>query len=77
MRQDQTSLLQKLHFTTEDIFDNVESIAVYQFESYKGTATIHQLAMTDYGFEIPSFNNTLEKLIMETAQIQQVGESEL
>lgn len=76
LRNDKKRILNSLGFSDNDIFSNVDEISTYQFQSNKGSTSVEKLEMEPYGFEISSFNNTLEKLIIETSEIQNLGEEE-
>lgn len=77
-RNDKGRILEALEYSKDDIFQNVEEISAYQFQTNNGTTCVEKLELESYGFEISSFNSTLEKLILETSEIQNLslGENE-
>lgn len=63
----------ELEYTEKDLLDK-DKVRVYQFvNSTGGMTSVKELGCGDYGFAIPSFNNTLDGLMSETIQIQGGG----
>ncbi|WP_322922619.1 AAA family ATPase [Paenibacillus campi] len=73
-RNDQTELLKKLNYSEQDIPADLNQIHAYQFEDIDGNTVITKLELGLYGFEMKTFNDTLEQLIKETNMIQNYEE---
>ncbi|MGB8954576.1 MAG: AAA family ATPase [Tumebacillaceae bacterium] len=69
-------LLAKLGYKEQELFSDLSVIRAYQFETKDGVTEVEQLELGKYGFEMKTFNNTLDRLVRETHLIQNyAGES--
>ncbi|MFD1780691.1 AAA family ATPase [Fredinandcohnia salidurans] len=67
-------IIETLNFKSKDILDDVSVVNAYQFSSNNSITEVEKLELDLYGYEMPTFNNALEKLIIETDKIQNIGE---
>ncbi|MFD1886354.1 AAA family ATPase [Paenibacillus wenxiniae] len=69
-RNDKDNLLDKLNYSEQDIISDLDLVHAYQFENVDDHTVITKLELGPYGFEMKTFNDTLEQLIKETDMIQ-------
>ncbi len=69
-RNDKDNLLDKLNYSEQDIISDLGLVHAYQFENVDDRTVITKLELGPYGFEMKTFNDTLEQLIKETDIIQ-------
>lgn len=63
--------MQRYGYENEDIIKDLD-ISMYQFsENDDGTTTLQELECGDYGFEVPVFNDALDKLSEEVYTLQE------
>lgn len=63
-------IMQQLGLNETDLLPDLDMVTAYQFVNEDGVTNVEQLELGQYGFEIRSFNDTLERLIHETDLIQ-------
>ena len=66
---DRQQLLQDFNYTSEDLL-SPEEINLYQFERGEKHTKITKLQSGKYGFVVPSFNNSIDKLMTEIFAFQ-------
>ena len=63
--------MQKFDYQEEDLIE-ADHIEMYQFDTDKaGRTVLKQLRRTPYGFEVPTFNEVLDKTIQEVRAFQE------
>ncbi|WP_338553629.1 AAA family ATPase [Paenibacillus sp. KS-LC4] len=67
-------LLEKLNYTEQDIIKDLSIVNAYQFEVVNGITEVTHLPLTENGFVMDTFNDTLVKLVTETDLIQNFTE---
>ena len=69
--RDRLRLMQEFGYQEEDLIE-ADHIEMYQFDANKaGRTVLKQLRRTQYGFEVPTFNEVLDKTIQEVRAFQE------
>ena len=69
--RDRLRLMQEFGYQEEDLIE-ADHIEMYQFDTDKaGRTVLKQLRRTQYGFEVPTFNEVLDKTIQEVRAFQE------
>lgn len=72
---DKDLLFEELGYGAVDTLEDVSYSSCYQFiEDSEGKTVVEEIPLGEYGYIIPSFNNVLEKLLIETSKIQDFGD---
>ncbi|MGG1619344.1 AAA family ATPase [Paenibacillus sp. NRS-1782] len=67
-------LFRELGYEEVDTLKDVSYSSCYQFKSKDGKTIVEEIELGPYGYVIPTFNNVLERLLIETSKIQNIGE---
>lgn len=73
-KENRQELLRKLQWNDEDIPRDFSDVKLYQFLSTENGTTIEELLLGEGGFEVTTFNDTLDELIQDTVVVQTGGE---
>lgn len=65
-------LFSELGYEELDTLNDISQSSCYQFNSVDGKTIVEKLELGPYGFVMPVFNQTLEKLLIETSKIQTI-----
>jgi len=75
-RPDKDVLFQELGYESTDTLPDVAYSSCYQFQEVNGKTIVEEIELGEFGYAIPTFNNVLEKLMIETSKIQAQGEAD-
>ena len=69
--KDISTLKEKFGYTNKDLLTQ-DIVSMYQFEELdSGESKLQELKCTPYGFEVPTFNNAIEKMVAEVYAFQE------
>lgn len=75
-RPDKEALCRELGYESADTLPDVAYSSCYQFQEVNGKTIVEEIELGEFGYAIPTFNNVLEKLMIETSKIQAQGEAD-
>ena len=69
-------LMERFSYEASDLIAP-EDVAIYQFDNQpNGKSTLQRLSANEYGFEVPTFNDTLMKILQESRAFEWDAEDE-
>ena len=69
----QDRLMQTFGYSKDDLL-NADDVRMYQFDSESENTRITQLERGEYGFVVPTFNDTLQKMLDEVYAFDNEGD---